>query len=547
MPQAIGKALAAYSPIERALLARRGIRSQQQAESFLARQYEGESDPYLMSGMQDAVERLELARREGQQVVVYGDYDADGITATALLFQALERGGLDARWYVPSRFEEGYGLNRDSIGTLADQGAGLIVSVDCGIRDREVVHGSPIDVIVTDHHLPGERLPAAVAVLNPHRDGDPYPFKGLSGVGIAFKLAQALLGRSSDDSVSDLLDLVAVGTVADLAPLQQENRQLVWQGLQVLREAARPGLRALAEFAGYGADTLDASAIGFGLGPRLNAAGRLSDAGEAVRLLLSQAGPEAWERASALDALNKDRQDLTNETLDRARELVDRELLAENLILAVDEGFHQGVVGLVASRLADESYRPALVGVREAGTIHGSARSIPEFHITEALGQCADLLWKFGGHARAAGFSLPAENLNAFSARIAKLAEERLGGLSLAPQLPIDAQLEFSELTEELMGFIDRLEPCGEANPYPTFETSGALVLTKRTVGARRRHLKLSLRQGGRVFDAIGFRLGDRLSNLPRMVDVVYRLERNAFRGVVSLQLNLLDLRPSHG
>jgi len=384
-----------------------------------------------------------------------------------------------------------------------------------------------------------------VAALNPHRAGDSYPFKGLSGVGIAFKLAQALLERAGDGSASDLLDLVAVGTVADLAPLQQENRQLVWQGLQVLREAARPGLRALAEFAGYGADALDASAIGFGLGPRLNAAGRLSDAGEAVQLLLSQAGPEAWKRASALDALNKDRQELTNETLDRARELLAVEPLAENLILAFDEGFHQGVVGLVASRLADESYQPALVGVREAGTIHGSARSIPEFHITEALGQCADLLSKFGGHARAAGFSLPVENLHEFAARIDRLAEDQLGGLELAPQLRIDASLDFDELTEGLMGFIDRLEPCGEANPYPTFETSGAVVLTKRAVGARKRHLKLSLRQSGRVFDAIGFRLGDRLRDLPRTVDLVYRLERNTFRGVVGLQLNVLDLRPS--
>lgn len=498
-----------------------------------------------MADMRIAVDRLLQAKRQQQQVVVYGDYDADGTSATALLVDALQAAGLQVGWYVPNRFREGYGLNLTALQSLADGGAQLVVTVDCGIRAHPVVRSSPVEIIVTDHHLPGSQLPPATAVLNPHRADDAYPFKGLSGVGIAYKLAQAVLGELGMDSQGKLLDLVAVGTVADLAPLAAENRQLVWAGLEQLNRAARPGLRALSEVAGYRQGTLGADSIGYGLGPRLNAAGRLADAGEAVRLLLAPAGPQAWERAAALDALNRDRRLLTSETVARAQELAARERLAENLVLAVGEGFHEGVVGLVASRLAEQAYRPALVGVRDGSSIKGSARSIPEFHITQALDQCADLLLKYGGHAQAAGFSLEAPNLPEFAARLDAAAADAFAETDPVPTLQIDAKLEFPELNEELMRFIDSLEPCGEGNPHPLFQSEAAVVLSKRAVGANRRHLKLSLRQRGVVFDAIAFGMGERLEQLPRLVDLAYRLERNEFRGVVSLQLNVRDLRPS--
>lgn len=521
------------------------MRTRSQAETFLSRRSEDASDPFALADMPRAVERLLEARRRQQRVVVYGDYDADGATATALLVEALQTAGITTDWYVPNRFAEGYGLNSAALQSLADAGADLVVSVDCGIRASTIIEQSPVEIIVTDHHLPGDRLPPAVAVLNPNRADDGYPFKGLSGVGIAYKLAQAVLDRVGGDGAGQLLDLVAVGTVADLAPLADENRQLVWQGLQRLNSAARPGLRALAEFSGYRANSLSASAIGYGLGPRLNAAGRLADAGQAVRLLLARAGPEAWERASALDALNRDRQRLTNDSLELAQNLAQRRPLAEHVQLAVDESFHEGVVGLVASRLVDEAYRPALVGVREGDRIRGSARSIPEFHITEALDRCADLLTKYGGHAQAAGFTLLSDRLPQFAERLDAIAAEQFAGQELVPELKLDCVLDFDQLNEQLMEFIDRLEPCGAANPPPLFQSNGVVVLSKRQVGAQRRHLKLSLRQRGVVFDAIGFRLGDRMSELPRLVDLVYRLERNDFRGVVSLQLNVQDIRPS--
>ncbi len=544
IPEAIRQALSDYAPIERALLAGRGLRSLGEAQTYLARRSNQSSDPLAMAGMEQAVDRLLEARQRKQRVVVYGDYDADGTTATALLVEALQAAGVATEWYIPNRFTEGYGLNSAALRSLADDGAELVVSVDCGIRAKRIIERAPVDVIVTDHHLPGEQLPAAVAVLNPHRMDDKYPFKGLSGVGIAYKLAQAVLGEAENGAAEGLLDLVAVGTVADLAPLAEENRRLVWEGLTRLNAAARPGLRALAEFAGYRADSLDARSIGFGLGPRLNAAGRLGDAGEAVRLLLAPAGPEAWERASTLDALNRDRQRLTSESLEVAQQLTQRAPLAKHVRLAVDESFHEGVVGLVASRLAERAYRPALIGVREGSRIRGSARSIPEFHITEALDRCADLLVKYGGHSQAAGFTLESSRLAEFAERMDSIAGSQFEGQDLAPEMQIDAILGFDQLNEQLMLFIDQLEPCGPANPYPLFQSNGVVILAKRAVGADRRHLKLSLRQLGIVFDAIGFRLADRLPELPRVVDLVYRLERNEFRGVVSLQLNVQDIRP---
>jgi single-stranded-DNA-specific exonuclease len=544
VPTEIARQLPGFAEVERRLLVQRGIRDSDQAERFLQRQYGGEMDPFAITDMEPAVERLVEARQTEERVVVYGDYDADGVTATALMVEALQAADIDVEWYVPDRFTEGYGLNSSAIAEIKQRGANLLVSVDCGIRAVETIREAGLDIIVTDHHLPGPELPPAVAVIDPNRSDDRYPFKGLAGVGIAFKLAQALALRLGLDPVTHLLDLVAVGTVADLAPLRDENRHLVWQGIEQLNTAARPGLRALAEHSGYGPDgQLSTNSLGYGLGPRLNAAGRLADAGEAVRLLLAHTGPEAWPSAAKLEELNRLRQRLTAETVDRAREIARQEPLADFLIFAVDADFHEGVIGLVASRLADEGYRPSLVARSEHGLIKGSARSIPEFHITNALDECADLLIRYGGHKQAAGFSLAAADLEPFAARMDDIARQRLSDIDLKPSLQLAAQLDFSDLSDELMDFIERLEPSGEGNPYPIFATEDAVVLSKRAVGAQKRHLKLSLRQANRVFDAIAFGFGDQLDSLPREIDVAYRLERNLFRGVVSLQLNVQDLR----
>lgn len=544
VPAELDRQLPSYSPIERQLLIQRGLVDAKLAERYLQRRYAGDSDPFQLEDMQQAIERVTRARDQGERVAVYGDYDADGITATALMVQTLEAAGLQVDWYIPDRFSEGYGLNAEAIAKLKRAGATLLVSVDCGIRAVETVAQAGIDIIVTDHHLPGMELPPAVAVVNPNREDDSYPFKGLAGVGIAFKFAQALDQGLGLDTSERVLDLVAVGTVADLAPLELENRKLVWQGIQQLNIAARPGLRALAEHAGYGQERpLNASALGFGIGPRLNAAGRIADAKDAVKLLLSRSGPDAWAYAARLEELNRLRQKLTGDMLDQAREIVAQDRLAESLIFAVGPEFHLGVVGLVASQLAEQAYRPALVARIDQGLVTGSARSIPEFHITHALDECADLLLKYGGHRQAAGFTLAAEDMKAFAARMDAIAQERLSGQELRPNLDLAAMLEFSELSDELMDFIESLEPSGAGNPTPVFATEAVVVLSKRAVGARKRHLKLSLRQADRVFDAIAFNFGDRIDTLPRIVDVAYRLERNTFRGVVSLQLNVQDLK----
>ena len=536
-----------FTPTEQAILAGRGVRTAAEAERFLSRLHPGSNDPFLLTDMPAAVERLQDARAGGQTVVVYGDYDADGVSATVLLYEVLSSQGFATRWYIPDRFEEGYGLNAGALSKLRSEGADLLVSVDCGIRSweaAEVAKQVGLELIITDHHLPADELPPAIAVVNPNRQGDRYPFKGLSGVGVALKLAQALLEASGNQSPVLPLDLVAVGTVSDLAPLQNENRALVASGLEQLNAGVRPGLHALVAQARLTPGRLTANSIGFSLGPRLNAAGRLASAGEAVELLLARPGPEARARAESLDRLNRERQRLTNETLDQARKIVGLSPAGRSLIVAADPSFHEGVVGLVAGRLVDEFYRPALVARVEENSIRGSARSIPQFNITDALDKCGDLLERYGGHAAAAGFGMGAANWDAFIARMERFAEQALGGQDLRPTLSIDAVMGFDQLNDDLMDFVEKLEPCGEGNPAPIFATRGATVLSQRAVGADRKHLKLALHNGDRAFDAIGFNLGARLPEISRTVDIAYRLERNEFRGVVSLQLVVLDFRP---
>jgi len=529
-----------------AILERRGLNTDREIEAFMTRKYGLETDPFRLKDMDRAVDRLQAARSAGEQVMVFGDYDADGTTATALLTGVLSSLGLNTGWYIPNRFTEGYGLNDSALAELHKGGAAVVVTVDSGIRSNEVVktaNALGLDLIVTDHHLPGPELPPALAVIDPNRKDDDYPFKGLSGVGLAYKLAEGLIQSSGGADLENYLDLVAVGTVADLAPLVDENRNLVGSGIELLNGATRPGLRALSEFAGHSRGSITSSSIGFGLGPRLNAAGRLADAGVAMGLLLATEGPEAWEHAGTLDRLNRERQQLTVETLERARTLALEQRQSEDLLVAIDDKFHEGVLGLVAGRLADEFYRPALVARIEGDVLRGSSRSIPEFHITEALQACDDILLRFGGHAQAAGFSLLAKDRQAFVARMSALVAEALAGLELSPSLVIDAGVDFSELDDDFMAFIDRLQPCGQANPYPVFSTSSVEVLSKRTVGQGGRHLKLTVRQAGKVFDAIAFGFGERAGGLPDRLELAYRLERNEFRGVETLQLNVQDLR----
>lgn len=540
-------ALPGFSQLESRILAHRGVRDAGQAQAFLDRIHPDSTDPLQLLDMPQAVQRLLMARERDQRVIVYGDYDADGVTATVLLYDWLRRAGFRVAWYIPDRFQEGYGLNVQAVQGLHADGADLVVTVDCGVRsisEIELGRQLGLDFIVTDHHLPGPDLPPALAVLNPKREGDPYPFKGHAGVGVAYKLVEALAGALGLPSPEAWLDLVAVGTVADLAPLLSENRWLVSAGLERLRAGERPGLRALIESGRLSPQALTANSIAFGLAPRLNAAGRLATAGEAVDLLLSDQPQHAAAGAARLDALNQRRQRITEETVARVQAGLQRSA-DRNVVFAVDETFHEGVIGLAASRIVEQVYRPVVIMYREGELTKGSARSIPEFDITGALESCAHLLHRFGGHQSAAGFALPTSNLEPFRQRLEHLAAERLGETALHPSLELDSTVQLPDLDDRLLAFQDRLEPCGQDNPHPVFAAYGVEVLSKRAVGAQGRHLKLTVRQGERYFDAIAFRRGELAGRLPARVDLAFQFERNEYRGAISQQLNILDIRPA--
>jgi single-stranded-DNA-specific exonuclease len=432
-----------------------------------------------------------------------------------------------------------------------------VVTVDCGIRAiPQVRYGMALglDFIVTDHHSVGEEVPPALAVINPKQPDCPYAFQSLAGVGVAFKLAQALLRTNrqvpvAQDEVGlnedDLLDLAALGTVADLAPLLGENRSLVKRGLERLNAAERLGVRAMMAQAGLEPGQVDATAIGFVLGPRLNAAGRLEDAVISYDLLTCRSPDQAADLARELEDLNRHRQRLTADAFERAREQVLMADEEERLLFVTGEDFLAGIVGLVAGRLTEEFYRPTVVVELGPEQSRGSARSIPEFNITAALDQCSDLLVRYGGHAAAAGFTVDNHNLDVLQARLQDIAVERLEGVELAPTVLVDAEVELSEMDWATQALLTQLEPCGYANPSPLLLSRRAIVRGARAVGTDGGHLKLTLSDGRSTWDAIAFRQGQWADQLPRHIDIVYALEINEWNGRKQLQLNVKDLRPS--
>lgn len=541
-------ALASYPPILRQILFNRGIANSDEAEAFLSAQPNYNTDPFLMKGMRAAVDRIQAALANGEPIAVYGDYDVDGVTATALLVQFLHALGGNVSEYIPNRFEEGYGLNNDALDKLHADGIRLVISVDCGVRSPdEARHARDLglDLIISDHHEPSGDLPDALALLNPKQDGDEYPEKYLAGVGIAYKIAEALNVERSTSNVQleHYLDLVALGTVADLAPLTGENRALVRKGLEQMRQTSRQGLFSLANVSGTDIRKANATTIGFTLGPRLNASGRLDSALASFHLLTTTSPYEAGDLALKLNQQNIDRQKLTKEIQTQAEALALEGGSDTLLLFAVHPEFNHGVVGLAASRLTEMFYRPAVVGHFGEETTRCSCRSIPEFHITKALDECADLLVRHGGHAAAAGFTVRNENLEELVARLRSIAKRELDGCDLRASMSADVEVPLSQLTFGLIEQLERLQPTGYGNPEPVFISRKVKVQGARTVGADGKHLKLSLTDGRFTFDAIGFRLGDLLPNLPPMVDVLYTFEVNEYNGRKSLQLNLKDIK----
>ncbi|MFN8378618.1 MAG: single-stranded-DNA-specific exonuclease RecJ [Anaerolineae bacterium] len=505
-----------------------------------------------------AAERLRQAIADQELIIVYGDFDADGVSSTALMVQALRALGGQVKAYIPSRVDEGYGVNNDSLHMLKEYGARVIVTVDCGIRSvEEVALGESLGLamIVTDHHSVGEIHPAAHALINPKLDDVDYSEPMLAGVGVAFRLAELLLdGSNAPIGPEDLLDLVAIGTVADLAPLSStENRALVRAGLNVLKMARRPGVRALLQVSGIPPEDVNASSIGFGLGPRINAAGRLAHARQAYQLLITDDDGEAAKLAAELQALNVERQRLTREAQDMIRaQLSGDGLLDAPLIFAGRREFKEGIVGLVAGRLTEEFYRPSAVLHEGDAESRASCRSIPGFHITHALDQCQDLLVRHGGHAQAAGFTVRNEHIPELRARLTAIAGEELAGRDLRPALHIDMVLQPQELTLILAEELKMLEPTGQDNPSPLFAALNMRVMDVQTVGKDGQHLRFTLRDDRTelVFNAIGFRMGGNGSYRPMLgerVDAAFQLEPNTWRGETRLQLRLEDLRPTNG
>jgi single-stranded-DNA-specific exonuclease len=546
--------LIAFPPLLRQLLFNRGYATDAEARAYLKAELDFDRDPFQLTGMSAALDRIHSALAHHEPIAIYGDYDVDGVTATALLFQTLQGFHADVRGYIPNRFDEGYGLNNEALAALKADGVKLVITVDCGIRSPDEARYAGelgLDLIISDHHHPAAELPPALAVVNPKQEGDAYPDKGLAGVGIAYKIAEAIFQREQQPpqnslTLADLLDLVALGTVADLAPLVGENRVLVKQGLKQIRQTKRQGLFSLANVAEMVIGRTTAGQIGFILGPRLNAAGRLESALAAFELLTTTDSMRAGQLAQQLDVQNRQRQALTRVTQEKAEALATADEPNPLLLFAVDESFNPGVVGLAASRLTETHYRPSVVAAKGAEETRGSCRSIPEFHITEALDQCADLLVRHGGHAAAAGFTVRNEKLPELIGRLKSIAEAQLGSKELRPTMAADMEVTLSQLDFDLLKELSYFEPTGYGNPDAQFVSRNVKVKTSRTVGADAKHLKLTLEdERGAALDAIGFRLGHLQAALPKRVDVLYSFESNEYNGRTSLQLNLKDLKPA--
>lgn len=565
VPPDVRQELDAFSDVLAQLMYNRGVRTRAEADTYLNAEPPTGADPANMLGIDAAADRILHAVGAGEKIVVYGDYDVDGVTATALLSLALSALGADVMGYIPNRFDEGYGLNVEALAGLHAAGTGLVITVDCGIRsikEAEFARELGMDLVISDHHHPGAALPPAHAIINPKQAGDGYPEKDLAGVGLAYKLVQALyahpladgLGTPARPSAEEFLDLVALGTVADIAPLTGENRSLVRAGLERLRLPRRQGLVSLLGVAGLldtdnrgktiaSARRLNAGHIGYVLGPRLNAAGRLDSALAALDLLTKEDLNETGALAQLLNAQNRERQDLTRSIQEAAEQMALERAPEAPLLFAVHEDFNEGVVGLAASRLTETHYRPAVVGRMDAETTRASCRSIPEFHITAALDQCADLLERHGGHAAAAGFTVRNENLTELIERLMEIAQDQLAGLDLRPTLQADMELPLRELKPGLLPELDRLEPTGHKNPQARFVSRNLRVRYPKVVGQDGSHLKMAVTDGAITYDAIAFRQGHRIKELAAPIDILYAYEINEYNGRKSLQLNVKDFK----
>jgi len=544
LQEKISKSLG-ISPFLAQLLINRGIKTIPDAELFLNPKIENLSSPFRLLDMEKACQRIKKALRDKEKVMIFGDYDVDGITAVAILKLVLDKLGLETTCYLPHRINDGYGLNRSVIKIAKQKGIRLIITVDCGISnisEVEELKRESIDVIITDHHLPlDNKIPPALAVIDPKRDNSEFT-EDLAGVGVAYKLACAILGKE----LPQYLDLVCLGTVADNLPLIGENRIIVKKGLERLSQTNRPGLVALMEVARINKNYLDSFDIAYILAPRINASGRIDTAELSLKLLLTESEDEAKKLAYDLNKMNSERQRIEEDILKEAEAVIEREInFKENkVIVLAKENWHEGVLGIVASRIRDMFYRPTVIISLGESICRGSVRSIKDFHIIEALSECRDILKNFGGHRLAAGLSIFKENIHAFKERLNKLAEQRLKLQDIQPRLEIDMELRFNELKKSLLDDIERLKPFGEQNPLPLFYTP-SLKLRAEPKNLGNDTLRLWVSDGKFTYPAVGFRMAelkDYLSGV-EYFDLAYSLKPTRDHLDFNFELKISDIR----
>ena len=532
------------------ILVNRGITDEEEIRQFLKPTRQDFYDPYLMKDMEIAVERIVKAIENQEKVIIYGDYDVDGITSTTVLKKFLKDLGLEVSYYIPNRLNEGYGLNKTAVEKIVNEGYSLMITVDCGITGIEEIdyaNSLGLEVIVTDHHEPVEELPKALAVIDNKRKDSKYPFRDLAGVGVAFKVCQALGMRLGlkEESYLKYLDIVCVGTISDIVPLVDENRVITKLGLLLVKQTRNVGLRSIINSSGY--SKIDSNTISFGVAPRINACGRMGKAEEALELLLSNDIYKVNELTKKLNEHNKERQEIEKGIFESATEKIEKNHLDDNRTIVVGgSGWHHGVIGIVSSKITDMYFKPSiLLSFEEDGIGKGSGRSIPGFDLHDALMKCQDSLEKFGGHSMAVGVTIRKEKLEEFRKEFEKVAEEEKIE-EIVPVLNIDSKIDLSYVDKEMIDSLKELEPFGEANKMPIFAFKNLRIDSIRAL-SEGKHLKLTLKEDNRIINAIGFNMGSLAEEyrIGDKIDLAGVLEINTFNGVDNLQINIKDVMKS--
>ncbi len=541
------------SPTLASILCQRGVCTFDEAKAFFRPSLSDLHDPFLMKDMDRAVDRLNVALHRSEKILVYGDYDVDGTTSVALMYSFLRQYTHQIEFYIPDRYKEGYGVSTQGIDYAAEQGFKLIISLDCGIKSADkVAYASSlgIDFIICDHHLPDDDIPQAVAVLDPKRVDCPYPYKELSGCGVGFKLIQAFCIQNDIelDAAYQFLDLLVVSIAADIVPITGENRVLAHFGLRLINEQQpmRPGLEALKDLAGITGE-MDITSIVFGFAPRINAAGRMGDAKRSVSMLLAQTKEQAFQMADIINETNKERRSQDSNITKEALQMIEEDefLRTASSTVLYKENWHKGVIGIVASRCIEKYYRPTIILTQSNGKASGSARSVHGFNVHSAIESCADLLEQYGGHMYAAGLTLPVENIPAFRERFEQFVTNTITDEQRVPQIEIDGKITLNQITRNFYNIVKQMEPFGPGNMRPVFVSECVYDAgSVRVVGDS--HLKLRLTQdGSNYIDAIGFGLSDFYKPISKGIpfNVCYTIEENVFRGVVTLQLRIKDIK----